>query len=69
MDGYRHLVKIQLRNMILKVPVIFVGKPTVSRVLGREGVFPLFGILFDEGKRRVIFFDGGKDRPLIDSVL
>jgi hypothetical protein len=51
------------------VPVIFVEKPSVPRVLGREGVFPLFGILFDEGKRRVVFFDGAKDRPLIDSLL
>jgi hypothetical protein len=50
MDGYRHLVKIQLGETTLKVPVIFVEKPTVPRVLGREGVFPLLGILFDEGK-------------------
>jgi hypothetical protein len=69
MDGYRHLVKIQLGETTLKVPVIFVEKQAVPRVLGREGVFPLFGILFDEEKRRVMFFDGEKDRPLIDSLL
>jgi hypothetical protein len=69
MDGYGHLVKIQLGETTLKVPVIFVEKPIIPHVLGREGVFPLFGILFDEGKRKVGFLDGEKDRPLIDSVL
>jgi hypothetical protein len=35
-------------------------------ILGREGVFTSFAIVFDAGRRRVAFIDGNRERTAID---
>lgn len=66
--GYRHLITLQFNEQKIKVPVIFVENVYVPRVLGREGVFSRFGILFDELKHRTAFLDTEKERKIIDSL-
>ncbi len=66
LTGYRQLVRIQLGTITLKIPVIFVAENAIPRILGREGVFSKFGILFDEAKRRTAFLN---DRTRINSFL
>lgn len=67
--GYRHLINIQLNQLKMKIPVIFVENVFVPRILGREGLFSQFGILFDELKQRTAFLDAEKERKIIDSLL
>ena len=66
--GYRHTILIQFIEKQLRVPTIFVEGAVVPRILGREGVFPLFSILFDESKRRTAFLDSEKERQTIDAL-
>lgn len=66
--GYRHLIDIQFNQLKIKIPVIFIKDIFVPRVLGREGVFPRFGILFDEQKQKTAFLDNETERKIIDSL-
>lgn len=67
--GYRHTVSLVIEDMSLNsVPVIFADTPDAPAVLGREGVFPRFGILFDEAKRRVGFLDR-REQKVIERIL
>jgi hypothetical protein len=52
-NGYIHGVKIRFKNKKeFRIPIIFVEHESVPRVLGREGIFSLFTIIFEEKKRR-----------------
>jgi len=66
--GYAHVVQMQFNGTLLKVPVIFVERTAVPRVLGREGIFSRFCIAFDEAKRRVVFLENKKGQKIIDSL-
>lgn len=67
--GFQHRITLVIGNIILrKVPVIFAHSSDVPRVLGREGIFPKFGIFFDEPRRRTAFLDTDKERRLINSI-
>ena len=66
--GYRHFINIQFNQLKIKIPVIFISNTLVPRILGREGVFFNFGILFDEQKNRTVFLNSKKERKIIDSL-
>lgn len=67
--GYRHDVVLTIQDTAIeRVPVIFAKRHDTPRVLGREGVFGRFGILFDEARRRTALLDVRKDRPRIDAA-
>jgi hypothetical protein len=66
--GYRHSIDIQFNKLKIKISVIFVKNVFVPRILGREGIFSKFGILFDELKHRTAFLDAEKEREMIDSL-
>lgn len=66
--GYKHILNMRLGDRSLKVPIIMVEHSNVPRVLGREGVFNHFGILFDEAKSRTGLLDAKKQRETIDSL-
>jgi len=66
--GYRHLINVSLNQLKIKIPVVFVENVFVPRILGREGIFSQFGILFDEPKTRTAFFDFKEERKTIDSL-
>lgn len=66
--GYRREVALQFAaNQKLRLPVIFVESPAVPRILGREGVFARFSIIFDEARRRTGWLDD-TERKTIDSL-
>lgn len=66
--GYRRKVTVQFTvDRKLRLPAIFVESQAVPRILGREGVFAHFGIIFDESKRRTGWLDGN-ERKAIDSL-
>jgi hypothetical protein len=68
LTGYRHTVRVHVGNETLNIPVVFVEHPYVPAILGREGVFTSFAIVFDEAKRRVAFMDGNRERKAIDTL-
>lgn len=68
LSGYRHLIDFQFNQLKIKIPVIFIERVSVPRILGREGIFSRFGILFDEPKTRTVFLDFKKERKIIDSL-
>lgn len=66
--GFRHAVAVHIGDIKMKLPMIFVDNPNIPRILGREGVFNYFGIIFDESKRRTAFLDIQSERQVIDSL-
>ena len=67
--GYRHIISLIINGFSLKsIPVVFSKQNDTPRVLGREGVFPRFGILFDEAKKRIILLESKSERKFIDSA-
>jgi len=52
--GYLHRVKIEVAGKKFTCPIIFSYEYTVSlNLLGREGFFKKFVIVFDEGKKKM----------------
>ena len=70
LTGYLHSVRIQFNGLKLRVPVpvIFVVDAAIPRILGRQGVFPRFGILFDEAKRRIGLLERRSERKSIERL-
>ena len=67
--GYRHDIALDIQGYLLdRVPVIFAKKQNAPRVLGREGVFPRFAVVFDEVRRRTALLDAHKERSRIDAL-
>lgn len=67
--AYRHLVTCSIEGILLRaVPILFAEQTDVPAVMGREGIFPRFAILFDEARRRVGFFDR-RERKAINRLL
>ena len=67
--GYRHLIKIKSGTITARIPIIFVEGATVPRILGREGVFVQFSVLFDEVRKRTAFLDAYKEQKQIEALL
>lgn len=65
--GYKHVMSIALNGRQLKIPVIFVDA-AVPRVLGREGIFAKFSIIFDESARRTGFFNASREKKIINRL-
>lgn len=56
-NGWKHKVVIYLKEKKLQLPVIFLDNESAPRVLGREGVFDRFIIVFEEEKMRTGFLE------------
>jgi len=65
--GYKQTISVALGGMKLKIPIIFVDA-MVPRVLGREGVFTKFAIIFNESARRTGFFSAQREKKTINSI-
>lgn len=67
--GYVHTMRFRFGGCpAFQIPVLIADRPDVPRILGREGVFSRFGIVFDEPMRRTALLDSKKDRKVLDSV-
>jgi len=63
--GHRANIKLQIGSFgRIAVPVLFVDSVEVPRILGREGIFDRYGILFDEMQRRTGWFDAKERRAM-----
>lgn len=59
--GYRVSAKFQIGSFgRFTAPILVMDIATIPRILGREGVFDRYGILFDEARRRTGWFDAGE---------
>lgn len=63
--GWRHTLSIKLGDEEIKIPFMFLDTDDAPRVLGREGIFDRFSIVFEESKRRTGFLTEGA-RETID---
>lgn len=73
LQGRRHEIFIRLGDEKMKLPVIFLDSVSAPRVLGREGVFSRFTLVFDEDRRRSAFItdatqESKKIRAIIDVI-
>ncbi len=61
-------VKIAGNNLVL--PVVFLESETAPRVLGREGLFNAFTIVFDEHRQRSgLLGEGTKEQHKVGKIL
>ena len=67
--GYRHEVRLDILGYMLdRVPVIFTKKRDAPRILGREGFFSHFCIVFDERNRRIALLDSQTEQTAINPL-
>jgi hypothetical protein len=50
--GWQHEVRARLTDKIVSIPLIFLDSETAPRILGREGIFDRYTIIFEEKRRR-----------------
>lgn len=50
--GWRHELRIKLQENLFMLPIVFLDNSQTPRVLGREGFFDRFTVVFEEHKRR-----------------
>lgn len=55
MIAFKHELKAFFKNEMIKLPVVFIDSDFAPRVLGREGVFNNFTIIFEEKEKRTGF--------------
>lgn len=65
--GWRHELSVRFRTKVRKIPFIFLDNERAPRVLGREGVFSNFTIVFEEKGGRSGFL--GSTTPKSKSVV
>ncbi|MBI3442860.1 MAG: aspartyl protease family protein [Candidatus Sungbacteria bacterium] len=60
--GYRHEISLEIQGFLIdRVPVVFARNRNVPRVLGREGIFSKFTVIFDEARKRTALLDAHKE--------
>lgn len=68
--GRRVEMAVRLGSEKLRLPVVFLENDSVPRVLGREGVFNRFTIVFEEKRHRSAFLlSGSKESKSVQKVL
>lgn len=50
--GWRHVLSIKLEDEDMNIPFVILDTNEAPRVLGREGIFDRYTIVFEESKRR-----------------
>lgn len=69
-EGWRHEVNIEIGGTPIRIPFVFLENKEAPRILGREGVFDRFCILFQEAKHRTgVVTNNTKESRAIGRVL
>ena len=63
-DGWQHEVVVRLGDAELHLPIVFLDQQSSPRVLGREGVFDRFTVIFEEMKQRSGFLQGRESQSV-----
>lgn len=50
--GWRHEVRVCIKEDTLLLPIVFLDNDFSPRVLGRDGIFDHFTVIFEESRRR-----------------
>jgi hypothetical protein len=71
--GWRHTLPILLMNTSVRIPMVFLDIDDAPRVLGRNGIFDRYTIIFEERKRRTGLLGAGaktagRVTKILDSV-
>ena len=71
--GWRHEIQVKLGDEEILLPVVLLDSPYAPRVLGREGIFERFMIVFDEARCRSGFIDentkeGNRIREIVGGI-
>ncbi|TSC73545.1 MAG: hypothetical protein G01um101470_24 [Parcubacteria group bacterium Gr01-1014_70] len=66
--GYRHVITCLFEHVAIRLPVVFIDHPATLRILGREGLFEKYLIVFDELKHRTLFLNP-KERTHINKLI
>lgn len=53
--AWRHEILVTLGNEVIKLPVAFMNSNNSPRVLGREGIFDQYTVIFEETKQQSAF--------------
>lgn len=70
LKAFRHEITIEIDQIKLKIPVLFADSNESPRVLGREGIFEHFYVIFEEKAKRTIFiFYNSDSREKIKTIL
>ena len=56
-NGWKHKIAVYFGDRKIQLPVVFLDTEFAPRVLGRQGVFDCFTIVFEEEKRRTGFLE------------
>ena len=51
-EGWRHELLVRIGGERVVIPFLFLGTDDAPRILGREGVFDRYAVVFEETKRR-----------------
>lgn len=69
-SGWKHELEIRFGDIELFIPVVFLDNYNGPRILGREGIFDKFLIIFNESKQRTGFIgEGSKEEKDINKVI
>lgn len=60
LQGWRHEVPVRLGTTVLQLPIAFLDGASTPRVLGREGIFDRYAVVFDEERRNSAFLGNGR---------
>lgn len=55
-EGWRHELLVRIGRERIVIPFLFLGTDDAPRILGREGVFDRYTVIFEESKRRTGLF-------------
>ena len=69
-QGWRHELMIGIGNNTIPIPFLFLDSPDAPRILGREGIFDRFTVVFEEIKRRTgLLSDGMREARNVSTIL
>lgn len=69
-SGWRHEIKVRLWENKLLLPTVFLDNYSGPRILGREGIFGKFLILFNESRQRTGFIsEGSKEEEDVNAII
>lgn len=69
-SGWQHEIQVQIGEISITLPFVFLNSNSVPRVLGRTGIFERFTIVFEEKRKRTGFLrEGISDTRSIQKLL
>lgn len=69
-EGWRHEIEVEVAGKVLRMPVVFLKNKETPRILGREGMFDQFTLIFQENKNRTGFLSSNTTEiKTLDTIL